>query len=59
MVGFSVFQEKAVRDRGDEKGRGTWRPGAKGGWGWAQWTGKRRRQFEAYVKEHNLDPYSR
>lgn len=30
--------------------------GSKGGYGWFQWTGPRRRQFEAYCKAHNLDP---
>jgi hypothetical protein len=33
-------------------------PGSRGGWGWAQWTGPRRRQFESYVKRNNLDPAS-
>jgi len=32
--------------------------GGAGGFGWAQWTGPRRAQFEAYAKEHNLDPTS-
>jgi hypothetical protein len=32
--------------------------GGRGGFGWAQWTGSRRREFEAYAKEHNLDPKS-
>lgn len=30
--------------------------GSRGGWGWAQWTGPRRRAFEAWVKERGLDP---
>jgi hypothetical protein len=30
--------------------------GSAGGWGWAQWTGSRRRAFEAYVERNNLDP---
>ena len=30
-------------------------PGSKGGAGWAQWTGKRRKKFENFVKENNLD----
>jgi ABC-type transporter Mla subunit MlaD len=32
--------------------------GGRGGFGWAQWTGPRRLQFEQYAKEHNLDPRS-
>ncbi len=31
-------------------------PGSRGGWGWAQWTGPRRRQFEDFVRERGLDP---
>lgn len=30
--------------------------GSRGGWGWAQWTGPRRRAFEAYCKRNKLDP---
>lgn len=33
-------------------------PGSRGGWGWMQWTGPRRRAFEAYCKRNNLDPTS-
>jgi hypothetical protein len=33
-------------------------PGSKGGYGWAQWTGPRRRAYEGYCKSHNLDPAS-
>ncbi len=33
-------------------------PGSKGGWGWAQWTGPRRRSFEAWANERGLDPSS-
>jgi hypothetical protein len=32
--------------------------GGRGGFGWAQWTGPRRRQFEAWAKEKGLDPTS-
>jgi hypothetical protein len=32
--------------------------GGRGGFGWAQWTGPRRREFEAYAKEQHLDPKS-
>lgn len=30
------------------------RPGSRGGWSWAQWTGPRRNQFEAYAKSRGL-----
>lgn len=30
----------------------------RGGFGWAQWTGPRRRQFEEFAKSNNLDPRS-
>ncbi|NNM72415.1 phage tail tape measure protein [Enterovirga aerilata] len=33
-------------------------PGSRGGWGWAQWTGPRRRAFERYAAERGLDPKS-
>lgn len=43
--GFTLMQEK--------------RPlSGRGGWGWVQWTGERRRQFEAWVKSSGLDPSS-
>lgn len=32
--------------------------GSKGGYGWAQWTGPRRRAFAAYCKLNKLDPAS-
>lgn len=32
--------------------------GSRGGWGWAQWTGPRRREYEAYCNRHNLNPAS-
>jgi hypothetical protein len=32
--------------------------GGRGGFGWAQWTGSRRDEFEAYAKANNLDPKS-
>ena len=32
--------------------------GSRGGYGWAQWTGPRRRAFEAYCKRNKLDPAS-
>ena len=32
--------------------------GSRGGWGWFQWTGPRRRAFEAYCKRNRLDPAS-
>lgn len=31
--------------------------GGRGGHGWAQWTGPRRRAFEAYCAAHNLEEY--
>jgi len=33
-------------------------PGSAGGYGWAQWTGPRRREFEAYCERNALDPAS-
>jgi hypothetical protein len=33
-------------------------PGSRGGYGWAQWTGARRRQFEQWCAAHALDPAS-
>lgn len=33
-------------------------PGSAGGYGWAQWTGPRRRLFEAYCKRNGLNPAS-
>lgn len=33
-------------------------PGSRGGYGYAQWTGPRRREFEDYVARNNLDPTS-
>ena len=30
-------------------------PGSRGGAGWAMWTGKRRKKFENFAKENNLD----
>ncbi|MEK7945718.1 phage tail tip lysozyme [Pigmentiphaga sp. YJ18] len=30
-------------------------PGSRGGFGWAQWTGPRRQQFEAFAKHFGLD----
>jgi hypothetical protein len=32
--------------------------GSRGGYGWAQWTGPRRRAYEAFCKERNLRPDS-
>jgi len=32
--------------------------GSRGGFGWAQWTGPRRRAFEAYCSRNDLDPFS-
>ncbi len=33
-------------------------PGSAGGYGWAQWTGPRRRAYEAYVERNGYDPAS-
>lgn len=33
-------------------------PGSRGGYGYAQWTGPRRRQFEAWTQQQGLDPAS-
>lgn len=33
-------------------------PGSRGGFGWAQWTGPRRDDFEAYARQRGLDPKS-
>jgi hypothetical protein len=30
-------------------------PGSRGGYGWAQWTGPRRRQFESWAQQNNMD----
>jgi len=45
--GFEHFQEKNPTVAG-----------SRGGFGWAQWTGSRRRAFEAYCSRNDLDPYS-
>lgn len=46
-MGFKALQEKKPLV-----------PGSKGGYGWAQWTGPRRRAYEAYCARNNLDPAS-
>ncbi|MCW5697933.1 MAG: hypothetical protein KIS96_14530 [Bauldia sp.] len=33
-------------------------PNSRGGYGWPQWTGPRRRNYEAYCKRNGLDPAS-
>ena len=33
-------------------------PGSRGGWGWCQWTGPRRRAFEAWCTRHGFDNLS-
>jgi len=33
-------------------------PGSAGGYGWAQWTGPRRREYEAYCQRNGFDPAS-
>lgn len=32
------------------------KPGSRGGYGWCQWTGPRRRAYEAYCKRNKLNP---
>lgn len=44
-VGFTKLQEVAPTAAG-----------SRGGFGWAQWTGPRRRQYEAYCQNIGLDP---
>ncbi|WP_319568271.1 phage tail tip lysozyme [Cohaesibacter marisflavi] len=46
-AGFKTLQEISPTVRG-----------SRGGYGYAQWTGPRRRQFEAWTKEKGLDPTS-
>lgn len=43
-AGFTLMQEQGVK--------------TKGGYGWAQWTGPRRRAYEAYCKRTGKDPAS-
>lgn len=45
--GFSLMQEQKPAVKG-----------ARGGYGWAQWTGPRRRAFEAYCARNELAPES-
>jgi len=33
-------------------------PGSRGGWGWCQWTGPRRKDFEAWCNRKNYNPSS-
>jgi hypothetical protein len=64
--GFSLLDAAAILgNAGHESGgftamqeRKPMVPGSRGGWGWFQWTGPRRRAFEAYVARNNLDPRS-
>lgn len=46
-AGFTKFQEISPTVKG-----------SRGGFGWFQWTGPRRRAFEAYCKRNRLDPRS-
>lgn len=46
-LGFTKLQEMAPTVKG-----------SKGGYGWAQWTGPRRRQYEAWSRAQKLDPAS-
>lgn len=44
-LGFTKLQEMAPTVKG-----------SRGGYGWAQWTGPRRRAFEAWCQKHGKDP---
>lgn len=44
-AGFKLLQEQKPR-------------GGRGGWGWCQWTGPRRRDFEAWAAQQGLAPES-
>jgi hypothetical protein len=44
-LGFTKLQEMSPTVKG-----------SRGGYGWAQWTGPRRRAFEAWCKKHGKDP---
>lgn len=46
-MGFTAFQELAPTVKG-----------SRGGWGWPQWTGPRRRAFERWCKRTRKDPAS-
>jgi hypothetical protein len=67
MVDFDLTPEQAagiVGNLGAESGLRAVQearptvPGSRGGYGWAQWTGPRRRQFEAYCARNGLEPRS-
>lgn len=45
--GFTLLQEQQPSVKG-----------SRGGWGWCQWTGPRRRDFEAYCQRTGKDPSS-
>lgn len=51
LVGNLGFESSGLTSGIHEKGL----PWEKGGLGWAQWTGPRRREFEAWAKENKLD----
>lgn len=47
-LGFKLLQEQKPTVKG-----------SRGGYGWFQWTGPRRRLYEAYCQRNNLNPASR
>ncbi len=55
IVGNLSYESGGFRTLQEHK---DFKPGERGGYGYAQWTGRRRRQFEAYAAENNLDPAS-
>jgi tail lysozyme len=61
---FDIADAAAVMGNAGHESRGLTamqeeRPrGGRGGWGWFQWTGSRRRKFEEYCARNGLDPTS-
>ena len=54
LVGNLGYESGGLNPAAHEKGQ----PADKGGVGWAQWTGPRRREFESWAAVNNLDPKS-
>ena len=50
VMGYESGNFQVMQERGQ--------PPGSGGWGWAQWTGPRRRAFMDWATAHNLDPSS-
>lgn len=65
--GFNVLDAAAVMGNAGHESGGLEKlqeikptvAGSRGGYGWFQWTGPRRRAFEAYCARNSLDPKSR